>query len=49
MSNTKIRPWFATLIGPVYASSMLYRENFRANGMKECANKRVVCHAITRV
>jgi hypothetical protein len=30
MSNTKVSPQLATLDGPVFVSSVLYRDNFRA-------------------
>jgi hypothetical protein len=47
MSNTKISPQLAILIYPVYVSSTLCRENFRAYDMKECTDGSIGCHAIT--
>jgi hypothetical protein len=49
MSNMKISPQLAILIGPVYAASALYRENFHAYGMKEYADRHVEFHAFTEL
>jgi hypothetical protein len=37
----------ATLIGPVYVSNALYRENFHAFGMKKCTDGRIGSYANT--
>jgi hypothetical protein len=49
MSNTKISPQLATLIGPVYATSAVCRGNFHAGGMNEYIDRRVECHALTEL
>jgi hypothetical protein len=47
MSNTKVSPQLATLIGPVYVANAPCRENFHAYGVKKYANASVECHAFT--
>jgi hypothetical protein len=43
MSSTKVSPQLATLDGPVFISSALYRENFHTYGMKSCLDGRIEC------
>jgi hypothetical protein len=47
MSNTKVSPQLATLDGPVFISSALCRDNFRAYSMKTCTDGHIGCFTIT--
>jgi hypothetical protein len=49
MSNTKISPQLAMLIGPIYAASAPYRGNFHTYDMKKYTDGRVGCHAFTEL
>jgi hypothetical protein len=49
MSNTKVSPRLATIDDPVFVSSALCRENFRAYSIKKCTDGRIGCLAITEL
>jgi hypothetical protein len=49
MSNTKVRPQLAILIGPVYVANAFCQENFHAFGMKEYTDGCVECNAFTEL
>jgi hypothetical protein len=42
----KVSSQLATLDGPVFVSSVLYRENFHTYGMKKFTDGRIGCLAI---